>query len=77
MYNKCRHTGVDFKGAAPPRVDTEWGEIHLAPSVFWQVMPTWHSRYKDDPKLRTETEPECGEDLFFWSYPEFGDKIPH
>ena len=29
-------------------------------------MPTWHSRYKDDPKLRTEIEPECGEDLFFF-----------
>ena len=29
-----------------------------------------------NPKFRTEIEPECGEDLFFWSSPEFGAKNP-
>ena len=27
------------------------------------------------PKFRTEIDPECGEDLNFWSLPEFGGKI--
>ena len=29
-----------------------------------------------NPKFGTEIEPECGEDLFSWSSPEFGGKIP-
>ena len=29
-----------------------------------------------NPKFRTEVEAECGEDLFFWSLPEFVGKIP-
>ena len=36
-------TRIDFRGAGgrrPLGSDTEGGEICLAPSVFWQVMPT-------------------------------------
>ena len=37
-------TGVDFgeaRGRRPLWSDTERGEICLAPSVFYQVIPTW------------------------------------
>ena len=39
-----RCIGVDFGVSGGPRPlgsDTEGGEICLAPSVFWQVIPTW------------------------------------
>ena len=75
----CGRTGVDFGGQRPLGYDTQGGEICLAPTFFWQVMPTWYSKikvYSKNPKLRTEIEPECGEDPSFWSSPEFGGNIP-
>ena len=52
----CRFWG----GRHPFGSDTKGGKICLAPSVFWQVIPTWQQ------EIWTEIEPECGKDLFLF-----------
>ena len=61
---------VDFWGAGglcPVGSDTEEGEICLAPSVFWRVIPTWQQEIRNSgrrfglhlnsgAKLRAEIE---------------------
>ena len=67
--------GVDFRGAGgrcPLGSDNKGGEICLAPSFFLASNTHLATR---NPKLRTEVEREYGEDLFFWSSPEFEGKI--
>ena len=58
------------RGRRPHGSDTYGGEICLAPTVFWQVMPTWYSKIKVHQEIQNSglrLNQNAAKTLFWWS----------